>query len=101
MGGPPYDCLTNPLGAVRFTFEKAMASGSRPSAFDGTDWGALDLFRHFLSEQSALSLVPILNPQTIRLVQPNTLVRYRGMIQDMLGSEFYVGAYKVYLKIFS
>ncbi|GKU98242.1 hypothetical protein SLEP1_g11271 [Rubroshorea leprosula] len=94
MGGPPYDCLSNPLGAVRFAFEKAMASGSHPSAFGGKDWGALDLFRHFLSEQSALSQVPILNPQTIRLVQPNTLVRYRGMIQDMLGNEFYVGAYK-------
>ncbi|XWS74486.1 hypothetical protein CRYUN_Cryun01aG0002200 [Craigia yunnanensis] len=27
-------------------------------------------------------------------IQPYSLVRYRGMIQDMLGNEFYVGAYK-------
>ena len=28
-------------------------------------------------------------------MQPNTLVRFRGMIHDMLGNEFYAGAYKV------
>ncbi|OAY46352.1 mini-chromosome maintenance complex-binding protein isoform X2 [Manihot esculenta] len=94
MVGPPYDCLANPLGAVRLTFEKAIASGSHPSSFDGKDWGAIDLFRHFLFDQSQLSQVPILSPATLRWVQPNTLVRFRGMIQDMLGNEFYVGAYK-------
>ncbi|KAJ9175971.1 hypothetical protein P3X46_014466 [Hevea brasiliensis] len=94
MVGPPYDCLANPLGAVRLTFEKAIGSGSHPSSFDGKDWGTVDLFRHFLFDQSHLSQVPILNLATIRWIQPNTLVRFRGMIQDMLGNEFYVGAYK-------
>ncbi|GMJ11831.1 E2F target gene 1 [Hibiscus trionum] len=98
MGGPPYDCLANPLGAVRLTFEKAIGLGSgtltHPSAFDGKDWGALELFRHFLFQESGLSQVPILNPKTLRWVQHNSLVRYRGMIQDMLGNEFYVGAYR-------
>ncbi|XP_013617913.1 PREDICTED: uncharacterized protein LOC106324496 [Brassica oleracea var. oleracea] len=39
--------------------------------------------------------VPILDSSSIKWVQPNTLVRFRGMIQDMLGNEFYAGAYKV------
>ncbi|CAN6867653.1 unnamed protein product [Brassica oleracea] len=39
--------------------------------------------------------VPILDLSSIKWVQPNTLVRFRGMIQDMLGNEFYAGAYKV------
>lgn len=91
MGGPPYDFLGNPLGAVRLSFEKAVASGSHPSALDGKDWGALDLFRQFLVQNPP---IPDLNNQTISLLQPNTLVRYRGMIQDMLGNEFYVGSYK-------
>lgn len=43
--------------------------------------------------------VPLLNSSTMKWVQPNTLVRFRGMIQDMLGNEFYVGAYKVYLSL--
>ncbi|KAD2805243.1 hypothetical protein E3N88_38620 [Mikania micrantha] len=36
----------------------------------------------------------MLTPSTVKRVQPNSLVRFRGMIQDMLGNEFYVGAYK-------
>ncbi|XP_022134341.1 mini-chromosome maintenance complex-binding protein isoform X2 [Momordica charantia] len=94
MVGLPYDFLLNPLGAVRSTFEKAISSGSNPACFDGKDWGALDPFRHFLFDQNGLSKVPILNASSARWVQPNTLVRFRGMIQDMLGNEFYVGAYK-------
>ncbi|KAL8462886.1 hypothetical protein ACS0TY_033768 [Phlomoides rotata] len=94
MVGLPYDCLANPLGAVRLTFEKAVASGSDPAALDGKDWGVGDLFRQFLFDNGGLSQVPLLNPSTIKWVQPNTLVRFRGMIQDMLGNEFYIGAYK-------
>ncbi|XP_038884242.1 mini-chromosome maintenance complex-binding protein [Benincasa hispida] len=94
MVGLPYDFLVNPLGAVRSTFEKAISSGSNPASFDGKDWGALEPFRHFLFHQDGLSKVPILNASSVRWVQPNTLVRFRGMIQDMLGNEFYVGAYK-------
>lgn len=94
MVGLPYDCLANPLGAVRLTFEKAVASAMDPSAFDGKDWGATDLFRDFLYENDGLWQVPTLNASTIRSLQPNTLVKFRGMIQDMLGNEFYVGAYK-------
>lgn len=94
MVGPPYDCLSNPLGAVRFTFEKAIASGADPAALNGKDWGAGDLFRDVLFDQGALSQVPVLNAENIGHVQPNALVRFRGMIQDMLGNEFYAGAYK-------
>ncbi|KAG5224432.1 hypothetical protein OIU76_023208 [Salix suchowensis] len=94
MVGPMYDFLANPLGAVRSTFDKAIGSESDPSSFDGKDWGAVDLFRHFLFDQARLSQVPILNGATINWIKPNTLVRFRGMIQDMLGNELYVGAYK-------
>ncbi|XP_050158536.1 mini-chromosome maintenance complex-binding protein-like isoform X4 [Malus sylvestris] len=94
MVGVAYDCLANPLGAVRSTFGKAIASGSDPASFSGKDWGAVDVFRSFLYDDGGLSQVPLLNSASIRWVQPNTLVRFRGMIQDMLGNEFYVGAYK-------
>ncbi|KAL1337427.1 hypothetical protein HN51_032095 [Arachis hypogaea] len=94
MGGPQYDFLSNPLGAVRSTFEKAMASVSDPSSFNSGDWGAMDLFTNFLFDQSHHLQVPVLTPASMRWIKPNTLVRFRGMIQDMLGNEFYVGAYK-------
>ena len=57
MVGLPYDCLANPLGAVRLTFEQAVASGIDPATFDGKDWGATDLFRDFLYEDDGLSQV--------------------------------------------
>ncbi|CAK8567778.1 unnamed protein product [Lathyrus sativus] len=94
MVGPQYDLLANPLGVVRSTFDTAIASGSDPTSLNGRDWGAINLFRHFLSDQSQLSQVPLLTPATINYVKPNTLVRFRGMIQDMLGNEFYVGTFK-------
>ncbi|XP_008782636.2 mini-chromosome maintenance complex-binding protein [Phoenix dactylifera] len=98
MVGLPYDFLANPLGAVRLSFEKAVAEAppnvDPPAAFRGKDWGVLDLFRDFLFEQGGLSQVPVLDASTIRWIQPNTLVRVRGMVQDMLGNEFYIGAYK-------
>lgn len=93
MVGPLYDFLSNPLGAVRLAFEQAVATAP-PSTFDGKDWGAADLFREFLFDQSRLSQVPVLNHETVTWLRPNSLVRFRGMIQDMLGNEFYVGAYK-------
>lgn len=59
MVGLPYDCLANPLGAVRLTFEKAVSSGSDPATLDGKDWGAAELFRQFLFDDGGLSQVHI------------------------------------------
>ncbi|PIA58028.1 hypothetical protein AQUCO_00500154v1 [Aquilegia coerulea] len=94
MVGVAFDCLANPLGAVRVTFEKAMTSKTDPKSLNGKDWGAIEVFRDFLSDRETLSQVPILDHSSIGWIQPNSLVRFRGLVQDMLGNEFYVGAYK-------
>lgn len=39
--------------------------------------------------------VPSTDASSMRWLQLNTLVRFRGMVQDMLGNELYVGAFKV------
>lgn len=58
MVGRPYDCLANPLGAVRLSFEKAVVElGLDPATFDGKDWGATDIFRDFLFDNGGLSQV--------------------------------------------
>ncbi|XP_020575358.1 mini-chromosome maintenance complex-binding protein [Phalaenopsis equestris] len=97
MVGLPYDCLQNPHGAVRLTFEKAVSTSQDvdPVApLCGKDWGAVDLFRKFLFEENGLSKVPILDKSSLTWMRPNTLVRFRGMVQDMLGNELYIGAFK-------
>ena len=38
--------------------------------------------------------VPSLNDTKPELLRPNTLVRFRGMVQDMGNPEFYLGGYK-------
>ncbi|MFS7920820.1 hypothetical protein Hanom_Chr03g00229251 [Helianthus anomalus] len=55
MVGRQYDCLINPLGAVRSTFEKVVATGADPTSFDGKDWGVSDLFREYLFQNEAVS----------------------------------------------
>ncbi|KAM0889156.1 hypothetical protein ACQ4PT_027891 [Festuca glaucescens] len=101
MVGPQYDLVGNPLGAVRTTFEKAAAaaaveSGGRDpvAAFRSKDWGASEVFRSFLFDQGGIDRVPVLDASNLGLIKPNTLVRFRGMVQDMLGNEFYAGAFK-------
>ncbi|CAO2185820.1 unnamed protein product [Urochloa humidicola] len=101
MVGPQYDLVGNPLGAVRATFERTAAAaaadsgGSDPvAAFRGKDWGACELLRSFLFEEDGLDKVPVLNASNLGLIKPNTLVRYRGMVQDMLGNEYYIVAFK-------
>ncbi|KAE8716311.1 protein WEAK CHLOROPLAST MOVEMENT UNDER BLUE LIGHT 1-like [Hibiscus syriacus] len=85
---PPY-FMRNKQLVVFWDFEH-----STGFAIHHKDWGALELFHHFMFQESGLSKVPILNPKTLRWAQHNSLVRYHGMIQDMLGYEFYVGAYR-------
>ncbi|KAG8053372.1 hypothetical protein GUJ93_ZPchr0001g32208 [Zizania palustris] len=101
MVGPQYDLVGNPLGAVRATFERAAEAAAAESggrepvaAFRGKDWGANEVFRSFLFEQGGLDKVPVLDASNLGLIKPNTLVRFRGMVQDMLGNEYYVGAFK-------
>ncbi|OVA19671.1 Mini-chromosome maintenance complex-binding protein [Macleaya cordata] len=46
------------------------------------------------SKSVSLIKVPILDSSNIGRIQPNSLVRFRGMVQDMFGNELYVGAFK-------
>lgn len=41
-----------------------------------------------------LMQIPILTEATMDSIPSNTLVRFRGMVQDMLNPEYYVGEYK-------
>lgn len=94
MGGPAFDCLRNPLGAVRFMFDKAVSAGADPSKLGRGDWGAAELFHKFIFQDGGLLRIPELNSVKLDSIQPNSLVRFRGMVQDMFETEFYIGAFK-------
>lgn len=94
MGGPAFDCLRNPLGAVRFMFDKAVSAGADPSKLGRGDWGAAELFHKFIFQDGGLLRIPELNSVKLDSIQTNSLVRFRGMVQDMFETEFYIGAFK-------
>lgn len=90
MVGPAYDCFTNPLGAVRFLFDKA---GHSSDSCRG-DWGVCDLFSKVVLDDGGLPQVPEINSVPLDAIPANSLVRFRGMVQDMFNIEYYIGAYK-------
>ncbi|GLJ14702.1 hypothetical protein SUGI_0238350 [Cryptomeria japonica] len=94
MGGPAFDCLSNPLGTVRFMFEKAISAGADPSKLNKSDWGTIELFQKFVYQDGGLQKVPEINQVKLDSIPPNSLVRFRGIVQDMFDSEFYVGVFK-------
>ncbi|KAL3863273.1 hypothetical protein ACJMK2_005038, partial [Sinanodonta woodiana] len=54
-----------------------------------------DYFAKQLQSPNALSWIPSLNDTPLHNLRPNSLVRYRCMVQDMFDPEFYLGAYEV------
>uniref|UniRef100_A0A3Q7HN21 Mini-chromosome maintenance complex-binding protein n=1 Tax=Solanum lycopersicum TaxID=4081 RepID=A0A3Q7HN21_SOLLC len=84
MMGLAYDCLLNPQRAIRMTFQNEILKPLiQPPSTART--GALLIYSGSFSMTMAAFLTRL---------KSNNLVRFRGMIQDMLGNELYVGMYK-------
>eukprot|EP01126_Amoeba_proteus_P041638 TRINITY_DN4486_c0_g1_i7.p2 TRINITY_DN4486_c0_g1~~TRINITY_DN4486_c0_g1_i7.p2 ORF type:complete len:381 (-),score=69.33 TRINITY_DN4486_c0_g1_i7:1934-3076(-) len=59
---------------------------------DKSNWGVWNYFEE-LQIQGRLNHIPYLTPEVISKLAPNSLVRYRGMVQDIFDPEFYVGKF--------
>ncbi|GJP31679.1 hypothetical protein CLOM_g14735 [Closterium sp. NIES-68] len=113
MGGPAFDLLANPLGAVRVLFDRevhriraAAQSGGISGGDSGGaqetmkrqlsegDWGVRALVDEYLFRDGNIDKVPEINSVGVDLIPVGSLVRFRGMVQDMWGTEFYQGLYK-------
>ncbi|CAI5458173.1 unnamed protein product [Closterium sp. Yama58-4] len=113
MGGPAFDLLANPLGAVRVLFDRevhrlrsAAQTGGQGGGDGGGaqeaikrqlaegDWGVRTLADEFLFRDGNIDKVPEINSVGVDHVPVGSLVRFRGMVQDMWGTEFYQGLYK-------
>ncbi|KAL2083636.1 hypothetical protein ACEWY4_021409 [Coilia grayii] len=82
------DWINNPLGVVEGLFEQ---SNSNP------EWEkrVVDFFKDKLAEKEAQTWVPSLNDVPLHYMKPNSLVKFRCMVQDMFDPEFYMGVYEV------
>ncbi|XP_063047874.1 mini-chromosome maintenance complex-binding protein [Engraulis encrasicolus] len=82
------DWINNPLGVVEGIFEQ---NNSNPE----WDKKVVDFFKEKLAEKEAQSWVPSLNDVQPHYLKPNSLVKFRCMVQDMFDPEFYMGVYEV------
>ncbi|XP_022246309.1 mini-chromosome maintenance complex-binding protein-like isoform X1 [Limulus polyphemus] len=76
-----------PLGIVSEIFAKSGPSQCHEKV--------TEYFEKRLKEKNNYSLVPSLNNVPVHCLKPNSLVRFRCMIQDMFDPEFFLGAYEV------
>lgn len=85
MPGGGDDWVNHPLGAVHRIF-----------AQNSADWEkkVVEFFWEKLKETTAANWVPSLNDVPLHYLKPNSLVKFRCMVQDMFDPEFYMGSYE-------
>uniref|UniRef100_A0A1A8JLG5 Mini-chromosome maintenance complex-binding protein n=1 Tax=Nothobranchius kuhntae TaxID=321403 RepID=A0A1A8JLG5_NOTKU len=83
-----HDWMNDPLGVVQEMFA---ASQSGPAT--GWEAKALEFFKEQLKED-VQATVPSLNDVPLHYLKPNSLVKFRCLVQDMFDPEFYMGVYE-------
>ncbi|TSK22691.1 Mini-chromosome maintenance complex-binding protein [Bagarius yarrelli] len=81
------DWINNPLGVIDRIFAQNSSS---------PDWEkkAVEYFKEKLKVNESHSWVPCLNDVPLHYLKPNSLVKFRCMIQDMFDPEFFMGVYE-------
>ena len=95
MGGRERDPrVLRPLEAVEAAFRAAAAQAAPGAPPADGDWGLGAQFGPFLADAELRRQVPSLNAVDPARVPAGTLVRFRGLVQDVLDPEYYVGAFQ-------
>lgn len=81
------EAITQPLQLVRSLY------AARSDA-DGEDYGVEARFAALVADPQLCAQVPVLTEDTAELVPNQCLVRFRGMVVDMLNPEYYVGEFR-------
>lgn len=81
------DWINNPLEIVQKIFIEQEHTNCHNSV--------VQYFRKYLNEKDKYQMIPSLNDISVQHLKPNSLVRFRCMIQDMFDPEFYFEMYEV------
>ncbi|XP_047208343.1 mini-chromosome maintenance complex-binding protein isoform X1 [Girardinichthys multiradiatus] len=84
-----HDWINEPLGVV-----EGMFAASQNGQSSGWEAKAVEFFKEQLKEKEAQTLVPSLNDVPLHYLKPNSLVKFRCLLQDMFDPEFYMGVYE-------
>eukprot|EP00002_Diphylleia_rotans_P039606 TRINITY_DN9219_c0_g1_i1.p1 TRINITY_DN9219_c0_g1~~TRINITY_DN9219_c0_g1_i1.p1 ORF type:complete len:585 (-),score=115.65 TRINITY_DN9219_c0_g1_i1:48-1802(-) len=89
--------LSAPINTIDHLFQSHIARNGDvdgpPQIHQDQDLGISDLCQQLLESPAQLAKIPILNVTESYLIPDKSLVRYRGMIQDMFDPEYYMGIY--------
>uniref|UniRef100_A0A3Q1AUK7 Mini-chromosome maintenance complex-binding protein n=1 Tax=Amphiprion ocellaris TaxID=80972 RepID=A0A3Q1AUK7_AMPOC len=83
------DWINDPLAVV-----EEMFAASQNNSNSGWETKAVEFFQDQLKERDTHTLVPSLNDVPLHYLKPNSLVKFRCLIQDMFDPEFYMGVYE-------
>jgi len=85
------DVLADPLGFVQQSFASSLREG-KPT--DG-DHGVSQAMQMLIEDGAIFDSIPEINAcGGVETIKPNTLVRFRALVQDMYEPEYYAGAYR-------
>jgi len=86
--------VDRPLDALQQRLVAATSAGSDPSEMPA-DWGFKEELQAALDAEGGTAAVPVLNASSFNggALKNHTLVRFRGMVQDMLEPEYYTSCY--------
>ncbi|XP_027863176.1 mini-chromosome maintenance complex-binding protein [Xiphophorus couchianus] len=84
-----HDWINDPLGVV-----EGMFAASQSSQSSGWEAKAVEFFKEQLKEKEAQTLVPSLNDVPLHYLKPDSLVKFRCLVQDMFDPEFFMGVYE-------
>ena len=80
--------MRDPLAAVAWSFEESLGSNG-----SGVEFGERALFERIMGNVELARRVPYLTKSALisGTITTNSLIRYRGMVQDIFNTEYYVG----------
>jgi hypothetical protein len=89
------DVISRPLEYVQSIIDKKLAN----SVSEGIDlsssmvYGEKESMESYLADDMFSRQVPYLNKSSIGQIRNESLVRYRGLVQDIYNEEYYIGMY--------
>ncbi|CAK6962454.1 mini-chromosome maintenance complex-binding protein [Scomber scombrus] len=81
--------INSPLGVV-----EGMFADSQNNPNSGWEAKVVEFFKDQLKQKEAPTWVPSMNDVPLHYLKPNSLVKFRCLIQDMFDPEFYMGVYE-------
>ncbi|KAM6916062.1 mini-chromosome maintenance complex-binding protein [Xenentodon cancila] len=84
-----HDWINRPLDVI-----EGMFAASQNNLNSGWEVKAIEFFKEQLKEKDSQTMVPSLNDVPLHYLKPNSLVKFRCLIQDMFDPEFYMGVYE-------